>query len=299
MIYATYIQNNQEKVGLISHDRKHVVPIEFLCSKLNIEPPKDMNNFIACYNDSFHTEIEPLLKDCNENWISLENVRLLSPIPYPKRNVICLGKNYEDHAMEVKKYTGGRSGLPKYPIYFTKSGFPIIGPEATILKHENATSQIDYEVELAVIIGKEGINITKEEAWDCIFGYSIGNDVSARDLQNHHGNWFKGKSLKTHCAMGPWIVHKGVIKSPDQLDIKCWVNDELRQNSNTKNLIFDIPYIISDLSKGMTLFPGDIIFTGTPAGVGLGFDPPKYLNPQDKITCSIETIGSLTNYVEA
>lgn len=297
MIYATYTQNNQEKVGALSRDHKHIVSIESLYSKMNIDPPQDMNDFITSCNDSIHSKVESLLKD-NTEWIALENVQLTAPIPYPKRNVICLGKNYEDHAMEVKKYTGGRSDLPKYPIYFTKSGFPIIGPEATILRHENATDQIDYEVELAVIIGKKGIDIPKEEAFDYIFGYSIGNDISARDLQKNHGNWFKGKSLNTHCSMGPWIVHKSVIKTPDQLDIKCWINDELRQNSNTKHLIFDIPYIISDLSKGMTLFPGDIIFTGTPAGVGLGFDPPKYLKPQDKVTCSIEKIGFLTNYIE-
>lgn len=156
----------------------------------------------------------------------------------------------------------------------------------------------DYEVELAVIIGKDGKDIPFEEAEDYIFGYTIGNDITVRDIQKKHIQWFKGKSLDTCTSIGPYIVHKSAIPFPVDLDISSKVNGEIRQKSNTKDLIFDIPTIISDLSKGLTLRAGDIILTGTPAGVGAGFKPPKYLKPGDIVECYIEKIGSLTNIIE-
>jgi 2-keto-4-pentenoate hydratase/2-oxohepta-3-ene-1,7-dioic acid hydratase in catechol pathway len=156
---------------------------------------------------------------------------------------------------------------------------------------------LDYEAELAVVIGKEGINISKENAEDYIFGYTIGNDVSARDLQKFHSQWFKGKSLSTHCPIGPWIVHKSQLPLPLELPIRSYVNNVLRQEANTRDMIFDIPTIISDLSKGYPLKPGDIILTGTPAGVGMAMDPPQYLKDGDVMLCEIEKIGFLVNTI--
>ncbi len=202
-----------------------------------------------------------------------------------------------DHVNEIKMTKISGTGIPEFPIYFTKVASPAIGNGDNIKFSNEVTSEVDYEVELAIVIGKEGINIKPENAQEYIFGYTIVNDISARDLQGKHTQWFKGKSLDTFCPMGPYIVHKSEIKFPVELNIQSRINGELRQNSNTKKLIFDIPYIISDLSKGLTLRPGDIICTGTPSGVGMGFVPPKLLKNNDVIECYIENIGKLVNKV--
>jgi 2-keto-4-pentenoate hydratase/2-oxohepta-3-ene-1,7-dioic acid hydratase in catechol pathway len=157
---------------------------------------------------------------------------------------------------------------------------------------------VDYEAELALIIGKKGKDIAPEDAEQYVFGYTVINDVSARDLQKRHEQWFKGKNLDTFCPMGPCLIEKDDLPYPPELDIRCTVNGEIRQDSNTRKLIFDIPTIISDLSKGMTLLPGDIISTGTPSGVGVGFTPPRFLADGDRIECRIEGIGTLSNQVE-
>ncbi len=232
-----------------------------------------MNMLIETWNEDILEQLEKEVERCDHKAIDLDHVDILAPIPFPKRNLFCLGKNYLDHALETKGLAGGSDEIPKFPIYFSKIADPAIGNRATILNHLTITDKVDYEVELAIVIGKDGIDINKEDAEAYIFGYTVANDVSARNIQRKHGQWFKGKSLKSHCPMGPWIIYKSAISFPVELDIQCWVNDELRQNSNTKQFIFDIPTIISDLSKGMYLRKGDIILTGTPAGVGLGFKP--------------------------
>lgn len=185
----------------------------------------------------------------------------------------------------------------KYPIYFSKIANPAIGNNDDITYNPNVTNRVDYEVELAVIIGMTCSNIKPDEAKNYIFGYTIVNDISARDIQTNHIQWFKGKSLDTFCPMGPYIAYKDVINYPVKLNISCKVNGEMRQNSNTEKMMFDIDYIISDLSKGITLNPGDIIITGTPEGVGLGFKPPRLLNNGDVVECEIEGIGKLINNV--
>ncbi|MED4227513.1 fumarylacetoacetate hydrolase family protein [Neobacillus cucumis] len=227
----------------------------------------------------------------------LSDVVLEAPIPQPKRDIICLGLNYREHAMEYTTAMEEEQNLPKYPIVFTKATTTVIGPNQKIKSHRHVTNKVDYEAELAIVIGKEGTNISKEEAYDHIFGYTIINDVSARDLQKQHSQWFLGKSLDTHGPMGPFLVTEDEIERPVKLDIKCRVNGELRQNSNTDLLIFDIPTIIKTVSGGVTLKPGDIIATGTPKGVGLGFDPPKFLNEGDIVEVEIEKIGVLKNIV--
>lgn len=234
----------------------------------------------------------------SEKRLKIEDVKILAPIEYPSRNIFCLGKNYFDHAKETQGKTADGVDVPTEPIYFSKVAKPALEHEGTVEGHVGISEAIDYEVELAIIIGKEGKNISKEEAKDHIFGYTICNDISARDLQVKHIQWHKGKSLDGFCPLGPLVVTRDTFSYPPDLKIQCYVNDELRQDGITSDLIFDLDTIISDLSKGMTLYPGDIILTGTPAGVGMGFDPPKYLKSGDKMTCQIEGIGQLINYIK-
>ena len=234
--------------------------------------------------------------------IALDQVDLLAPIPRPIRNIFCVGKNYHDHAKEFTSSgfdsSAAKGTIPESPIVFSKIPETVIGNGQPIKIDKNVSASIDYEVELAVIIGKKGKNISVQNAQNHIWGYTIINDVTARDLQSLHSQWLIGKSQDTFCPMGPWVT------TADELDlndtsIKCWINGELRQNSNTNKLIFDIPKIIEAISNGITLNKGDVIATGTPAGVGIGFDPPKYLKPGDKTKLEIENIGVLQNPVEA
>ncbi|MCL2049987.1 MAG: fumarylacetoacetate hydrolase family protein [Defluviitaleaceae bacterium] len=229
--------------------------------------------------------------------ISANELVLEAPIPRPFRNIICVGKNYADHAQEVQETIQTGAGLiPNAPIYFTKTALPAMGDKKTIPLHSALTQQVDYEVELGVVIGKIACKISREQAESVIFGYTIINDITARDLQQKHDQWFYGKSLDGFCAIGPHIVTRDEIPFPVALDITCRVNGEIRQQSNTSKLIFDIPRLISELSQGITLYPGDIIATGTPAGIGHAMMPPQYLKGGDVVECEIEGIGVLTNY---
>ncbi|GAA0449802.1 fumarylacetoacetate hydrolase family protein [Alkalibacillus silvisoli] len=227
-------------------------------------------------------------------YISRNEVEILAPFR-PKKNIMCIGKNYREHALEM---TGNdESQIPLDPVIFTKSPSAVIGPNDEIDAHEMETNQLDYEGELAVIIGKEGKNISRENAHDYIFGYTILNDLTARDLQKKHQQFFRGKSLDTFAPFGPAIVTKDQIRDDQNLNLKTYVNDELRQQSNTSHMIFSIGELIETLSDGMTLEPGDVIATGTPSGVGKGFNPPKFLQVNDRIRIEIENIGVLENTV--
>ncbi len=234
-----------------------------------------------------------------EGYYPIDETRILAPIPYPKRNIVCLGKNYLEHVKEIKGITGGpKDSAPEYPLFFTKSASPCNHTGGTILRHPEVTQRIDYEVELTIVIGKRASYIKREDALSYVFGYTVGNDISARDVQTRHVQWFLGKSLTTHCPVGPYIVTSDEVGDPQKLSIKSWVNDELRQNGNTEDMIFKVADIVYQLSRGYELLPGDMIMTGTPKGVGMGFDPPKFLKPGDRITCEIEKIGRLVNYIE-
>lgn len=226
-------------------------------------------------------------------YIPLEKVKFLAPIPRPRKNIFCVGKNYVEHAIEM----GSKEDIPEHVMVFTKAPTTVIGHTDNILEHGEVTEQLDYEGELAVVIGKRGKGIKKEEALDYIFGYTILNDITARDLQKKHKQFFIGKSLDTSAPMGPWIVTKDSIPNPNELNITTMVNGEIRQKSNTKHFIFSIEEVIHVLSKGMTLEPGDIIATGTPAGVGKGFNPPRFLKGGDSIEIAVEGIGTLFNKV--
>jgi 2-keto-4-pentenoate hydratase/2-oxohepta-3-ene-1,7-dioic acid hydratase in catechol pathway len=233
-------------------------------------------------------------------WQPLAGKRLLAPV-VPRRNVFCVGKNYHEHAAEFANSgfdTSAAKGelAPAFPVVFTKAPSTVVGPGDEVLSFAHLTQQLDYEAELTVIIGKPGRGITAADAWNHVWGYTIVNDVTARDLQQKHRQWFIGKSLDTFCPMGPWIVTADEVDAKN-LDVKCWINGELRQNANTSDLIFDIPTIIETLSAGMTLLPGDVIATGTPAGVGIGFKPPKFLVPGDTMKIEIQGIGTLENKI--
>jgi 2-keto-4-pentenoate hydratase/2-oxohepta-3-ene-1,7-dioic acid hydratase in catechol pathway len=234
--------------------------------------------------------------------VSLEEVTLEAPLPRPRRNVFCVGKNYHDHAHEFSSSgfdsSAAAGAVPKHPIVFSKVPESVTGPGAFIEYDSSVSGAIDYEVELAVIIGKPGRGISVENALDHVWGYTIINDVTARDLQARYSQWLLGKSQDTFCPMGPVAVTRDDIDLADT-GVRTWVNDELRQNSNTGLLIFDVPTIIQTISEGVTLLPGDVIATGTPAGVGIGFKPPRYLGDGDVVRCEIDGIGQLENILKS
>jgi 2-keto-4-pentenoate hydratase/2-oxohepta-3-ene-1,7-dioic acid hydratase in catechol pathway len=230
--------------------------------------------------------------------VPLDRVTIEAPIPRPRRNIFCVGKNYYEHAHEFAKSgfdsSAAQGAVPKEPIIFSKVPETVVPDRAKVLIDGKVSAAIDYEAELAVIIGKGGRGISKEKALDHVWGYTIVNDVTARDLQGRYSQWLVGKSQDTFCPMGPWAVTRDEIDLGNT-PIRCFVNGDLRQNSNTSLLIFDVPTLIATISAGLTLKPGDIIATGTPAGVGIGFTPPKYLKAGDVVRVEIEGIGALEN----
>jgi 2-keto-4-pentenoate hydratase/2-oxohepta-3-ene-1,7-dioic acid hydratase in catechol pathway len=224
--------------------------------------------------------------------LKLSQVKLMAPIPWPRKNVVLLGVNYREHVDEGAKARSLDIKYPEHPVFFTKPATSVIGHMGKVIHHK-ATERLDWEVELAVVIGKNGRDIPKDKAYDYVFGYSVCLDMTARDLQRIHGQWFKGKSLDSFCPIGPWIIHKSAVPDPQQLRLVCRVNGEVMQDGNTRDMIFDIGTTIESLSKGMTLQPGDIISTGTPSGVGFARTPPVFLKPGDKIEGEVEGIGTL------
>ena len=230
------------------------------------------------------------LPDVQGDGVALDESALLAPIPQPARTIFCVGKNYRDHVAEMK--TGD---VPEYPVVFPKLAACVTGPGDPI-PLPKVSEQIDYEAEIAVIIGRGGKGITKAEAMSHVFGYTILNDVTARDLQRRHQQWLIGKSLDGFCPMGPWIVTADEVR-PEEMTLSLTVNGEQRQSAIGSQMIFDIPTLIESISAGITLYPGDIIATGTPAGVGAGFNPPKFLVAGDVVEIEIGGIGRLSNIV--
>lgn len=302
MKFATVNYNEEIFVGLVDDAAGTILPL----NKVEVTRsgqrsfPESMVECIAS-GETFISQVHQLLNwvhaqlNADSFYIPLDKAELLAPIPRPGKNIFCVGKNYAEHAIEM----GSAADIPEHVMVFTKAPTTVAAHGETVLNHLEVTEQLDYEGELAVIIGKQGKAIKKEEALDYVFGYTILNDITARDLQSRHKQFFIGKSLDTTCPMGPWIVHKSAIENPDSLAIETRVNGEVRQSSNTVNFIFSVEEIISVLSAGMTLESGDIIATGTPAGVGKGFKPPKFLKPGDKVEITVEKIGTLVNTIEA
>ena len=283
MKIATFRHNGQRGVGLVDADKGTLAPFDL--------PAEQAAEGVAAL-----IGLDPLPGLGQE--LALSEVTLEAPLPRPRRNVFCVGKNYYDHAHEFSKSgfdsSAAAGNVPKVPIVFSKVPESVTGPDAPILIDPAVSSAIDYEVELTVIIGREGRNIPKEKALDHVWGYTVVNDVTARDIQGRHSQWLLGKSQDSFCPMGPWAVTKDEIDLADTA-VRTFVNGEKRQDSNTGLLIFDVPTIIATISNGITLLPGDVIATGTPAGVGIGFDPPKYLKDGDVVRVEIDGIGSLEN----
>jgi 2-keto-4-pentenoate hydratase/2-oxohepta-3-ene-1,7-dioic acid hydratase in catechol pathway len=293
MKIAAYTHNHQNYVGLVTSDGQSVEAFDF--------SPAEADRGLLAVID-YQQAGKPL--PARLAAVPLSNIKLRAPVPYPRRNIFCVGKNYFEHAIEF-----GSSGfdsstakagdeIPKDPIIFTKVPESVIAHGEAIVIPKGVSEAIDYEAELTIIIGKGGKGISEADAMQHVWGYTIVNDVTARDWQQRHKQWHLGKSFDTFCPMGPIAVSAG--KGADECNgedtqMKLWVNGELRQNVGTKSLIFNIPKLISVISQGITLYPGDLIATGTPVGVGLGFKPPKYLKAGDVVRIEIDGIGILEN----
>ena len=280
MKLVTYLQNGKEQVGLLEGETVRPLPYD------------SMNALIET------AAVKKLPSQAGES-VPLDAVRLLAPIPRPRQDVVCLGMNYHDHLKEAAQYDAAAFTKEKpVAVYFSKRVTEAVPPEGIIPSHRDLVRRLDYEVELAIVIGKTAKDVKPEDAGDYIFGYTVLNDVSARLLQTEHKQWYFGKSLDGFTPMGPCLVTADEFAYPPVLDISAKVNGELRQSSNTGNLINSITDVLVELTRGMTLLPGTIIATGTPAGVGMGFDPPKVLKPGDVVECTIQGIGTLRSRVE-
>ena len=286
MKLITYRQNGAEHVGALTEDGTGVLPL----------PVPDMNTLIETMT---LTDLRSAVAAAERgSALALSDVELLAPIPRPRQDVLCLGMNYLAHAEEAVRYSADafRKERP-VAVYFSKRVSEAEKPDGVIPRHAGLTDRLDYEAELAVVLGRTARDVKAADAADCIFGYTVLNDVSARDLQTGHKQWYFGKSLDGATPMGPVLVTADEIAYPPALEITCRVNGELRQQSNTSLLITSIGQILEELTAGMTLLPGTIIATGTPAGVGMGFDPPKFLQSGDVVECAIEGIGTLRSTV--
>lgn len=230
--------------------------------------------------------------------LAFADVRILAPIPQPRQDILCLGMNYQQHKAEAERFDADAFTRDNRAVYFSKRANRCPGPGEPIPGHWDIVESLDYEAELAVVLGRDAYRVTEAEARDCVFGYTVLNDVSARNLQTGHRQWTFGKGLDGFAPMGPCLVTAEDFAWPPAQAIRCYVNGELRQDSVTDRLLFSIPYVLSELSRGMTLQAGTVIATGTPAGVGMGFDPPRFLRPGDTVRCEIEGIGVLENPVE-
>jgi 2-keto-4-pentenoate hydratase/2-oxohepta-3-ene-1,7-dioic acid hydratase in catechol pathway len=233
------------------------------------------------------------------SFVRADSVKLLAPIPHLRKNAFCVGRNYLEHVAEGARAMGGEVRLPVVPQFFTKAPTTVNAPGAPVRLDPGLTALLDYEVELAVVIGKAGRDIPKARAYEHVFGYTIANDVTARDLQRRHEQWFKGKSLDTTLPLGPWIVDAAEVGDPTTLELSLTVNGEERQRAKASMMIFDIPAIIESLSGGLTLEPGDVIATGTPSGVGFAMDPPQGLKDGDIVVASIDRIGELVSPIKS
>ena len=289
MKIIAFLHQGQPGVGLVSSDLQQIQPFDL---------PEAQRELGALTLIEMQARGEPLpaLLDV----LAISDVQISAPLPKPRRNIFCVGKNYSAHAKEFSRSgfdSSAKAGedIPDCPIYFSKVPESVIG-HGEAIEMPAASSAIDYEAELTVIIGRGGKGILAKDAMDHVWGYTIINDVTARDWQSRHKQWHMGKSFDTFCPMGPWLV------SADECDatktqLRCYVNGELRQDASTTDLIFDIPTLIETLSAGITLYPGDVIATGTPVGVGIGFKPPKYLKAGDVVRIEIDGIGRLENPV--
>ncbi len=294
-------------LGLVKDDE--ILDIDLAAHALTIIGPDQMQDLIAKY-ETWKILLQSIMDKVAGRRFSgvktfasigavhtFNDVELAAPIPRPRKNIMCLGLNYAEHAKESAEARGRTANLPEHPVIFTKAPTTVNGPHGDIVIDAAVSEQVDWEAELAVVIGKMGKNIREEDALDYVFGYTVLNDVTARDLQNQHRQYFKGKSIDGYCPMGPWIVTADEVADPQQLPIRLRVNGVIKQESNTSMMIFNIRQIIAILSRGMTLEAGDIIATGTPSGVGFARNPPEFLKAGDVVETEIEGIGTMRNRV--
>jgi len=294
MKFLNFIYEGKQQIGILSFDEKNALPVAGL---LGHDRYCNMNRLLEQVTAAEMAILLQAHADPKAKAVDVAEVTFLPPILRPKHDIICVGVNYASHRAETTGTLSASLATQERPVYFSKRTTRILGHEEEIKGFFELDADLDYEAELAVIIGKEGRNIAREEVEDYIFGYSIFNDVSSRRLQREHLQWFKGKSLDTYSVLGPVIVHKSAFAYPPKVEIECRVNGEVRQHSNTELLIHNIATIISDFSQGITLEPGDIIATGTPSGVGMGFKPPRFMKKGDVVECEIAGIGVLRNRI--
>jgi 2-keto-4-pentenoate hydratase/2-oxohepta-3-ene-1,7-dioic acid hydratase in catechol pathway len=293
MRFVTFGSPARPRLGLVQNS----VVIDLALAAGAGKFPADMLGLIAAGPAALKRVARLAAKAPKSARKKLSALRLLAPIPQPRRNIFCLGMNYIEHARESLAAQGKPFERPAYPVFFTKATTTVNGPYADVPFQANVMRKLDWEVELAVIIGRGGKNIRRKDALNHVFGYTVINDLSARDLQRDHNQFFKGKSLDGACPMGPWIVTADEVPDPHALAIRCRVNGVLKQDWTTGDMIFDIPATIESLSQGMTLLPGDVIATGTPSGVGFARTPPEFLRPGHVVECEIEGIGTIRNKI--
>lgn len=298
MRLVTFSHDNRQNIGALDPETGMITDL----SKADPSLPTAMINLIALGDEGLAKAAAAVASAPPQAQHRQSDVKIMAPIPVPLRNVMCVGRNYHEHAKEFHDSgfdaTADKTSVPEVPIIFTKPPTSVIGPGDAIPSHLDPTNSVDYEGELAVVIGREGRGISKAEAFDHVYGYTVINDVTARTLQLQHKQWFIGKSLDGFCPMGPVLLTADEAGAVEKFHLVTKVNGETRQDAMLADLIFDIPTLIETLSVGITLKPGDVIATGTPAGVGIGFDPPKYLKPGDVVAVTIEPIGTLENRVE-
>ncbi len=291
MKFVTFFDaQQQEQVGVVHDDGIHAL------ADLGF-PRRDMQELIEQYTPALGADIAKKLANANGG-LSVDKAKLQAPIPRPRHDIICIGQNYLAHALEGARYHAKTYVKAEHPTYFSKRVTLPVGQDGVIPAHTDATASLDYEAELAVVIGKRMSHVAPDKVFDHIFGYTIVNDISARDRQINHVQYTYAKGMDGFAPMGPWIVTEDEFRRPPHLRVASRVNGEDRQDGNTNDLIFDIPYLLAELTVGITLEPGDILITGTPAGVGMGFHPPKFLKPGDRVECEVEGIGVLRNTVQ-
>ncbi|HLZ65177.1 MAG TPA: fumarylacetoacetate hydrolase family protein [Aliidongia sp.] len=298
MRFASFAHDGNQGYGVVlPGDRILDLPAAARAAGLALPP--DLHGLIAAGAGALST-VRSLIQRADEASVrAFGTVRLTAPIPRPTKNVFCVGRNYLDHVAEGYRARGTETKLPEAPQFFTKPPTAVIGPGEAFALDASVSRKMDYEVELALVIGTAGRDIPADRAWDHVFGFTVLNDITARDLQRRHEQWFKGKGLDRSCPMGPVIVTRDEIADPSQLELSLTVNGEPRQRAKVGQMIFPIPEIIASLSAGLTLEPGDIIATGTPSGVGYAMDPPHYLVPGDEVICEISDIGRLVTPITA
>ena len=287
------------KTGVIGADGG-VIDIARAAKAARVALPFDANDMISLVaaGKPGLAAIDKAIAKVKASHYKLAKVKLHAPIPRPRKNVFCVGWNYLDHFNEGAKARPHVQEMPAHPAFFSKQPLCMNAPYGNVPAHTGVTEKLDWEVELAMIIGTGGTNIKEANAMKHVFGYTVANDVSAREVQRHHGQqWFRGKSLDGHLPMGPWIVTANDVRDPNNLNLQCRVNGVIKQDSNTKHLYFKLPRIIAELSAGITLESGDIILTGTPSGVGHARTPPEFMQPGDVMETEVEGIGLLRNKI--